>query len=129
MANIAAISGSQTSLAATTNMPPLTRTHFFQLTKPPAHALYIEPNKNLSIPSLLQVHSNATKSTAIIQQTAKPMLKSSATLLANMDIWSSAQGVYIFVGTNDISVVRCDAHTELPKWEFLSLVGPGKKKS
>jgi len=46
-----------------------------------------------------------------------------------MDIWSSAQGVYIFVGTNDISVVRCDAHTELPKWEFLSLVGPGMKKS
>ena len=46
-----------------------------------------------------------------------------------MDIWSSAQGVYIFVGTNDISVVRCDAHTELPQGDFLSLVGPGMKKS
>jgi len=51
------------------------------------------------------------------------------TLLANMDIWSSAQGVYIFVGTNDISVVRCDAHTELHRalnWHLERRFAPGK---
>ena len=119
MANIAAISGSKTSLpkpAATTNTLLLNRTLFFHLTKTsstsPLEPIKIYPFlhccKFSPIPQNQQPFFNKSRKKT-------PVLNGSATLLANMDIWSSAQGVYIFVRTNDISVVRCDEHTELPQ--------------
>ncbi len=117
MANIAAISGSKTSLpkpAATTNTLLLNRTPIFHLTKTSSTSP-LEPIKIYPFLHCCKFSPIPQNQQPFFNKPQNPVFNGSATLLANMDIWSSAQGVYIFVRTNDISVVRCDEHTELPQ--------------